>query len=193
MTISTHPNPPPPPQPSPFSPNIALDDAIVGVRYGVLSYIWGPTFPDGSHFTNTIICSNQALRITANLDILLRRIRQRISPNWPYPPKPLDDFSDTSPVVYPIWIDAICINQHDLVERSSQVRMMPRIYQMAATLLVWLGEVKFDEEVVFRKAIDAAGGVARPVDWEDPFPDETAAHNRATLRMLMMPWFQRRW
>ena len=38
-----------------------------------------------------------------------------------------------------LWIDAICINQADISERSQQVRFMPHIYARAQTVLVWLG------------------------------------------------------
>lgn len=38
-----------------------------------------------------------------------------------------------------LWIDALCINQADLVERSAQVGMMGNIYRSASNVLVWLG------------------------------------------------------
>jgi hypothetical protein len=37
------------------------------------------------------------------------------------------------------WIDALCINQEDLAERSEQVQMMGRIYGCAEEVVVWLG------------------------------------------------------
>lgn len=39
-----------------------------------------------------------------------------------------------------IWIDAICINQQDTIERSEQVVIMDRIYHSAAEVHIWLGE-----------------------------------------------------
>jgi hypothetical protein len=39
-----------------------------------------------------------------------------------------------------IWIDAICINQDDNLERSAQVQIMGSIYQTAKRLRIWLGE-----------------------------------------------------
>ena len=39
-----------------------------------------------------------------------------------------------------LWIDALCINQKDVDERSAQVRLMCDIYSSAETVLVWLGE-----------------------------------------------------
>ena len=41
-----------------------------------------------------------------------------------------------------IWIDAICINQDDNDERSSQVAMMDDIYQKAEEVVAWLGPNK---------------------------------------------------
>jgi len=38
-----------------------------------------------------------------------------------------------------LWIDSIAINQQDLKERGSQVKLMAQIYGSAATVLVWLG------------------------------------------------------
>ena len=38
-----------------------------------------------------------------------------------------------------IWIDALCINQADLVEKSAQVRIMGDIYRLASSTMVYLG------------------------------------------------------
>lgn len=38
-----------------------------------------------------------------------------------------------------LWADAVCINQADPVEKSSQVLLMPDIYSQATRVLVWLG------------------------------------------------------
>ncbi|KAI9877937.1 MAG: Ankyrin-2 [Pleopsidium flavum] len=38
-----------------------------------------------------------------------------------------------------IWIDAICINQVDLAERSAQVSIMGDVYRLAHSVTVWLG------------------------------------------------------
>jgi hypothetical protein len=38
-----------------------------------------------------------------------------------------------------IWIDAVCINQEDVAEKSSQVAMMDQIYSAAQNVIVWLG------------------------------------------------------
>jgi hypothetical protein len=39
-----------------------------------------------------------------------------------------------------LWTDAVCINQLDVDERSQQVAMMQRVFESAASVLIWLGE-----------------------------------------------------
>jgi hypothetical protein len=39
-----------------------------------------------------------------------------------------------------LWIDAICINQDDIAERSEQVNKMASIYGSAQLVILWLGE-----------------------------------------------------
>jgi hypothetical protein len=38
-----------------------------------------------------------------------------------------------------LWIDALCIDQGNIQERSEQVKLMSRVYQTAAGIVVWLG------------------------------------------------------
>ena len=38
-----------------------------------------------------------------------------------------------------LWIDSICINQNDVAEKTSQVRIMRDIYSRASRVIVWLG------------------------------------------------------
>ena len=38
-----------------------------------------------------------------------------------------------------LWVDAICINQTDDLEKADQIRMLGFIYQNAYQVLVWLG------------------------------------------------------
>lgn len=44
-----------------------------------------------------------------------------------------------------IWIDAVCINQSDLVEKGQQVQIMGEIYKSCSGALIWLGD--FDDSV----------------------------------------------
>ena len=47
-----------------------------------------------------------------------------------------------------MWIDSLYISQGDVLERSSQVQLMPRIYQSASRTVIWLGETSLREAAV---------------------------------------------
>jgi hypothetical protein len=65
--------------------------------------------------------SDGILAITENLAAGLRRFR-------------LEDRARR------LWVDAVCINQHDDKEKGHQVALMAKIYKNAECVLVWLGE-----------------------------------------------------
>jgi hypothetical protein len=88
-------------------------------QYDALSYTWG----DGT-VKRTIFLNEIGIEVGENLAAALINIRGLESAGE----KPQT-----------IWIDAICINQFDLAERSAQVRLMPLIYERAQKVLVWLG------------------------------------------------------
>lgn len=134
---------------------VCLDDEPVP-KYWTLSYAWGQTFADGSHLTDTIQCDGLPLRITKTLNEAIQHIRQSYSPEplledlnryWRYPLKP-----GPQPEKLHIWADAICINQEELAERSSQVLLMPDIYRPSQRLTIWLGRpLSVKDENTFRQ------------------------------------------
>ena len=77
------------------------------------------------------------------------------------------------PVFY--WIDQICINQDDLIERSDQVRIMDKIYKKAKMVLIWLGREP--------TMIEAARRLR----------DEKDDDHRAIGTLLSHPYFSRIW
>ncbi|KAJ3525108.1 hypothetical protein NM208_g11783 [Fusarium decemcellulare] len=84
--------------------------------YDALSYTWG----DPSR-THSIIVNNKLLGIAQNLYTALIQLR-----------------SATEPRI--LWIDAICIDQDNIQERSHQVQMMRRVFSAASSVIVWLGD-----------------------------------------------------
>jgi hypothetical protein len=48
------------------------------------------------------------------------------------------------------WIDAICINQSDVLEQNHQVQMMRQIYSNAKSVSVWLGEADIPPTAMLR-------------------------------------------
>jgi hypothetical protein len=93
--------------------------------FAALSYFWGDVEP-----AQTIYMNGLSRTITPNLAAALRHLRD------PH------DFLR-------IWIDALCINQADLVERAQQVSQMGDIYRQAERVLVWLGPEAEDSHLVF--------------------------------------------
>lgn len=85
--------------------------------------------------------------------------------------------SDVSEEMY--WIDAICINQADLEERSAQVRIMPQIYGQAQSVLIWLGNTKLSED--------------RSDDKYDDFKALTAAITRMNSQEEDLQELKRKW
>jgi hypothetical protein len=66
-----------------------------------------------------------------------------------------------------LWVDALCINQEDEAEKSSQVRLMTEIYKYSWLCLAWLGE--FEEDVVLRQnmSLDAYRALGVTMDKAD--------------------------
>ena len=99
-------------------------------EYHALSYTWGdPANPALDLLESlpaepvAVRCNQQPFTIGPNLAIALRRLASLVdSPSGAY-----------------VWIDAICINQDDLEERASQVKLMGEIYSRAHTVYAWLG------------------------------------------------------
>jgi hypothetical protein len=53
------------------------------------------------------------------------------------------------------WVDALCINQRDIDERSHQVKLMQSIYEKSFAVIVWLGEAadKSEEAIDFISSV----------------------------------------
>jgi hypothetical protein len=84
--------------------------------YMCLSYVWGDP-----GVLATIIVDGKRFSIRQNLFDFLAIARLTLSYTW-------------------LWIDALCIDQSNTLERNHQVLQMGRIYTGAAKVLVWLGK-----------------------------------------------------
>ncbi|OCK75857.1 HET-domain-containing protein [Lepidopterella palustris CBS 459.81] len=90
-----------------------------------------------------------------------------------------------------LWVDAICIDQNNPIEKSLQVPMMAHIYGNALRVLVWLG----DGDLHSQRALNFVNTKLlrfREFDHlrEDP---ETAEKWESFIRLMRRPWFSRRW
>lgn len=88
---------------------------LAEAEFEALSYVWGTGIVPYS-----IRVNDNPFYITCNLHRALQELRH--------------DTDDRM-----LWIDAMCINQGDSAEKSTQVQMMRDIYAKAAKVVVWLG------------------------------------------------------
>lgn len=108
----------PGPSEEPFVCNIVTQH-IGGKPYEALSYVWGDPTPVA--LVKCIDDSNEGeLGIGNGLAEALTAFR-------------------LADQMRCIWIDALCINQKDVAERQSQVRLMGAVYGKAEQVLCWLG------------------------------------------------------
>jgi hypothetical protein len=118
-----------------------------------------------------------------------------------------------------IWVDAVCINQSDLVERGHQVSIMQNIYSKSMQTLIWLGDADHHSNLAMEFALFIRKLLAGLVDLNsDTFTagihcsrlrgllrgdvdfsrDEVShydfkAMREATQSLLSRPWFRRAW
>lgn len=102
----------------------------------------------------------------------------------------------------PWWIDALCINQTDTAEKSSQIPLMGRVYTSAGGVVVWLGK----PTPSLQEAIDAIPLLLKLETGEGKLTlGENASHAHFGLPsiesdawlgirdLFRLPWFHRTW
>ncbi|KAK6442308.1 hypothetical protein LTR95_001440 [Oleoguttula sp. CCFEE 5521] len=91
-----------------------------------------------------------------------------------------------------IWVDQICINQEDHVERGHQVSIMKDIFRQASQVIVYLGELPGSEKLVEYAKKSRRGGVEGvKTALKRILPPRQLKD--AIQRMLELPWFGRVW
>ena len=101
----------------PISTRLATYQLEDHCSYDALSYVWGE-----SVVTETLLVNQQEFNVSKSLHTILLHLRL-----------PEETRS--------VWIDAICINQQDSIEKSQQVALMGKIYREANDVLCWLGKL----------------------------------------------------
>ncbi|KAI0096651.1 heterokaryon incompatibility protein-domain-containing protein [Nemania sp. FL0031] len=101
-------------------------------RYIPVSYTWGPSevsevasqqsSSTSPHHPPNVLLNGTVWEITPSLSELLHAL-----------------FSTPANEREYLWVDALCINQGDVKERTDQVNLMCRIYSQGAFVFVWLG------------------------------------------------------
>ena len=112
--------------------------------FNALSYTWGePLFQDWYETKHAAVaqeaplfCNDIPVKVTANLEAVLRVLSYRLFED--------ERFRYKTPY---LWVDSLCINQSDILERNSQVKFMSDIYTKASSVISWLGPSDPDSEV----------------------------------------------
>ncbi|KAI0449282.1 heterokaryon incompatibility protein-domain-containing protein [Xylaria acuta] len=164
-----------------------LDDSSHPPVYEALSYCWG----DATE-VDRIAIGFAYLPLTSSLRAALFQLR---SPD----------------VERDIWVDALCINQSDVDERSREVRLMHLIYSNAFQVLIWLDEPAlkpryWDPQAAFQLATHLCSlrqdqpdisihklGTWRKVYTRAKCKVGSRGYPDALRLLFTRPWFERMW
>jgi hypothetical protein len=168
---------------APGRPGRPVECTLETIRVGddlewqALSYVWGETQANLS-----INVNGKSVQVADNLFDALHRIR-----------------SATARVR--LWVDALCIDQNNPVEKTQQVNMMRRIYANSGTCYVWLGAIDNTSQCSLeaaRRALSCIRYFAQ-IHVSEQFPHDLATgamqeEARHGLEALMdLPWWKRMW
>ena len=108
-----------------------------------------------------------------------------------------------------LWLDAVCINQNDSVERGTQVALMSQIYAQTQLNLIWLGEDDGSTPDALRAIRLILQDAKEETNNLESFSDRiwskqgvyqfsktgisTNVSFDSLLRFYARPWFQRLW
>lgn len=131
---------------------VKLDQAVHpftdGIEYNAVSYEWG-----NAEVAAQIQINNQSASIRQNLHDFLKILsRSAYKDVW-------------------LFVDAICIDQSNILERNAQVQRMGDIYRKAGAVLVWLGPASPESDLIFdmceTKVMSTEYDALISISWED--------------------------
>ncbi len=158
------------------------------LAYVALSYAWG----DATQ-VKEVILNGRPIGVAANLWLALRALRIH-SILW-------DNGLRSGEPCRTFWIDALCINQQDEEEKSSQVSEMHLIYRHASEVIVWLGVPDQDSDLAF-ELMDDIHECLQPGEFRVAKLLASTKHLLlveklswwiALHRLLSRPWWSRAW
>ncbi|KAI1197260.1 HET-domain-containing protein [Nemania serpens] len=109
-----------------------------------------------------------------------------------------------------LWVDALCINQADYVERGKQILRMGDIYRLARRVIAFLGPEQDGTDVGFQLlhrigdgvAVDFNSGIVTPSSCNSTEPELADLHRKLVLdqqellsvnHIIRHEWFERLW
>ncbi|GIZ46702.1 hypothetical protein CKM354_000981600 [Cercospora kikuchii] len=173
-------------------------------QFVALSYVWG----DPKLVTFASI-NGKRMGIANNLASFLRTLVSKwMGHSWHNPAGVVHE----NWAKHPFWIDAICICQHDVEEKSEQVQSMARTYNDAWLVASWLGLAKPYMKTAFAVLNSIDGNIiddkiqkqkSRPEPYEprynnhmmycEPVQRELEAANTEIRELLCNKYFTRAW
>lgn len=100
----------------PVQCQLSVRDLTRDGLHETLSYVWG-----SGPASHTILVDGKEFKVRDSLYFALKTLRR-------------------PDAAREIWIDALCINQADNEERTSQVKLMQRIYAVSSKTTIWFGD-----------------------------------------------------
>ena len=146
-----------------------------GDVYHAISYAWGPLV-----FTHKIYSATGFIQVTENLWEALRRYRKT------------DDMMT-------LWVDAVCVDQANVQERSQQIVLMRSIYSESKRVLVWLGLESPSDRSAFAfitRTVDYVKEKGRPNTGamiDEIWATTTDKDQVAVTDLFAKSWFRRAW
>ncbi len=143
---------------TPIQCSIFHSDLSGNPKYEALSYVWGSD--DFNMFG--IMLNGKPFPVRTSLWQALHYLRHKRTART-------------------LWIDVICINQHDDLEKAVQISQMKNIYSQAWTVLSWLGtsnkyiDEAFDMMEGLYREISSSILYGPPISF--PLPDVSAAED----------------
>jgi Heterokaryon incompatibility protein (HET) len=137
--------------------------------WDALSYVWGEK-PESVSIRMRTEGDPAQLKITPSLFSALSGLRDRKHRRF-------------------FWVDAICINQPNALEKNHQVPLMAKIYHEARNVRVWLGESSEDSpaalalirKLLYLRQYNRVVETTSCEEW------------KALAELMKRPWFSRRW
>lgn len=146
---------------TPIRSALRVVDLEHDTNFAALSYVWGTYAPQ----RHIILCDDVPFDVTSNCHSALWHLRKK-----------LGGFS--------IWVDAICINQEDLTEKSHQIPHMGDIYTKATPVYCWLGEGSDDTD----RAVKYLSTAGLPDHFRVMADGSTQSRPYAAAWFLEMSW-----
>ncbi|KAJ3544560.1 hypothetical protein NM208_g2985 [Fusarium decemcellulare] len=101
-----------------------------------------------------------------------------------------DNDQDSEKKWPPVWADALCINQADLAERASQVKLMGQLYRTARLVYAWVGKL----DRLSHRALLAMGTIldfdaTRSHARDSSYPEQEEVTLSSVPGMTVVDWF----